>query len=284
MSANQYGLDRNIPEQVKRIVRQRDGFGCVVCGKAIYEYDHFDPEFADAKSHNSDGIVLLCASCHSKKTRKFLSRETIAAACNNPKCKQQGFAFEEFDLGIDPPKIVLGQLTIQNCRTIIQIENEEIFAVRPPIASGLPFRISARLTDENGNETLKIIDNEWQSSTENWDVVTGGGRITIKNSDNKIILQLRSLPPNKLLVEHLDLFWKGAIVKCENNVATFSNIAGSMISVAGGLRVVGFNVAVSIRASQVLLGVGQPRQFLRPLVSALMRSVSAPAILVNSIR
>ncbi|MEH2485180.1 Abi-alpha family protein [Bradyrhizobium sp. AZCC 2230] len=81
---NRHGLSRNIPADVKRTVRQRDGFGCVVCGKAIYDYEHFDPEFADATQHDPAGIVLLCISCHGKKTRGFLSKQTIAAARQSP--------------------------------------------------------------------------------------------------------------------------------------------------------------------------------------------------------
>lgn len=52
---NQFGLSRDIPEAVKRQVRQRDGFGCIICGSAIIEYEHFEPEFHAAKFHSVDG-------------------------------------------------------------------------------------------------------------------------------------------------------------------------------------------------------------------------------------
>jgi len=31
---------RNIPLPIQREVRQRCGFGCVICGTLLYEYDH----------------------------------------------------------------------------------------------------------------------------------------------------------------------------------------------------------------------------------------------------
>src|ERR1700756_833363 len=106
---NKDGLSRDIPADIRRVVRQRDGFGCVVCGLGIYEYDHFNPEFSEAKSHRPDGIILLCASCHAKKTKKVLSLETIAAAAANPRCKRVGFSREAFDIGNEHPEIVLAR-------------------------------------------------------------------------------------------------------------------------------------------------------------------------------
>ena len=44
-SANRFGLTRDIPEPVRRAVRQGTGFGCVICGAAIITYHHFDPPF-----------------------------------------------------------------------------------------------------------------------------------------------------------------------------------------------------------------------------------------------
>ena len=65
---NKHGLTRDIPNDVKRKVRQRDGFGCVICGSAFYTYEHFDPEFVEAENHDPHGICLLCGTCHRRKT------------------------------------------------------------------------------------------------------------------------------------------------------------------------------------------------------------------------
>jgi len=70
-------LSRDIADEVKRIVRRKCGFGCVVCGSIIYTYHHFEPEFSKASFHDPSGIILLCASCHDKVHRGFLSKETI---------------------------------------------------------------------------------------------------------------------------------------------------------------------------------------------------------------
>lgn len=33
---------RNIPLPIQREVRQRCGFGCVICGMPLYEYEHME--------------------------------------------------------------------------------------------------------------------------------------------------------------------------------------------------------------------------------------------------
>jgi len=73
MDVNKHCLKREIPAAVKRTVRQACGFGCMVCGEAIYEYEHIDPEFAEAKEHSPDAIGLLCPTCHARVTRRLYS-------------------------------------------------------------------------------------------------------------------------------------------------------------------------------------------------------------------
>lgn len=73
MSKNKHGLSRTIPDKIKEQVRKNSGFGCVICGVGIIEYEHVNPEFKDCTEHNSENITLLCPTCHSKKTRGFLS-------------------------------------------------------------------------------------------------------------------------------------------------------------------------------------------------------------------
>ena len=89
---NKYGLSRNIDERTKQVVRQRDGFGCVHCGRGFYTYEHFNPPFAEAKIHDPNGIALLCGQCQYMTTKGILSKETICEDVKNPFCKRQGYS------------------------------------------------------------------------------------------------------------------------------------------------------------------------------------------------
>ncbi len=95
MTENKYGLKRSIPAEVKREVRKRCGFGCVICGNGIDDYEHVDPPFKDAKEHDPNGIALLCPNCHAKKTRGFGSANIVCNALKKPFCFSKGYTAEK---------------------------------------------------------------------------------------------------------------------------------------------------------------------------------------------
>lgn len=43
---NQHGLQRGIPDPIKREIRQRSKFDCVVCRSGLFNYEHIEPEGA----------------------------------------------------------------------------------------------------------------------------------------------------------------------------------------------------------------------------------------------
>lgn len=74
---------RNIPLPIQREVRQRCGFGCVICGLPLYEYEHME-EWAIVKRHVADEITLLCDQHHREKTGGLLPVEVVRAANKSP--------------------------------------------------------------------------------------------------------------------------------------------------------------------------------------------------------
>jgi Zn ribbon nucleic-acid-binding protein len=202
---NKHGLSRAIPANVKRKVRQRCGFGCVICGLGIIQYEHVDPEYKDAQQHDADKIALLCPQCHAKVTTKFWSKEKIKQALNDPACKKTGFTKEEFDFSIGHPLLQFGGMSISNCPIPIEVGGNPLFKIEPPEAEGGPFRLSGIFCNANNEVTLKIIENEWIASANSWDVDVAGGAIVIREARGKIHLKLSVEPPNKLIVDRLDM-------------------------------------------------------------------------------
>lgn len=253
MKINQYGLSRDIPADVKRVVRQRDGFGCVVCGSALYQYDHFDVEFAEAKQHDPDDIFLLCASDHDLKTKGLLSKETIRRHIANPKSKENGFSFGPFDLGVQPPTVVLGDLKITNVTTILEVLGEPVFSVRPAEAEGQPFRINACLRDANGAVILDIVDNQWRTRAENWDATVEGALITIRSAPRQIVLSLRAQPPHGLVVERMDMTHRGCRIQCHEGGKLTIESGGAKIEAQGG-EIYDGDAAIVFQEGGIILG------------------------------
>lgn len=219
---NQHGLGRYVPQDVRREIRSRCGFGCVLCGLAYYDYEHFDPDFKDAKEHNANGMTLLCMQCNQKRARGTLSAASVARANENPKCKQQGFASELFDFGPDPIEVRFAGVTFTDCETLIQIRGVNLLSFRAPEQPGAPLLLSGFFSDVTGATTLKIVDNEWSAGDENWDVEVEGPRITIRRGLGDVALQIRVHPPHALAVEKIDMEFEGYFLKGTEETLSYS--------------------------------------------------------------
>ncbi len=213
---NKHGLSRDIPAEIRRLVRQASGFGCVVCGIAIYQYEHVDPPFADAHAHDASAITLLCAGCHDRVTRGLLSKASVRAAMAEPKALAKGFSFGPFDLGTGHPTVIAGGLTAIRTQSILRVYGDSILTVAAPEQSHGPFRISALLRDASGEVVMEIVENEWRTPTTNWDTQVVGQTITIRRAPGDIALVLRAEPPEAIRIERLRMLHRGTTIICDD--------------------------------------------------------------------
>lgn len=251
---NKFGLDRNIPSEVKRLVRQRDGFGCILCGNAIIDYEHLEPEFRDAKIHNPDCIVLLCVGCHNRKTRNRISKDKIEAARKSPRSKISGFSFDSFDVGDRHPTVVIGNTLIEQTPDILQIGNDVLLRAAPPEEAGAPFRIGASLNDSNGNTSLLIVDNEWRAMTRNWDVECIGNATTIRSNFRSIDIKFRTIPPNHLIFENISLLHRGVKVEAKIKHPTKFTLADGSVLKTNSSRITKCQAGIVVENNSVSLG------------------------------
>ena len=223
---NKYGLSRNIPIPIKRSIRQDCGFGCVLCGNAIFQYEHIDPEFADAIEHDPEKIALLCGSCHDKVTRGIWSKQKVKEARTNPICKQQGFS--SFSLAVSNAEffIEIGQTKFKNLQTIIEIDSQQILGIKFPEEPNAPPRISAKFFDRDNVEIAAIEENEWKGSVDAFDIETVGKKIKIRNAKKKVDLVIGIEPPNLLRIESLNLQYN-------NTKIIGSNVGGFEVILTG---------------------------------------------------
>jgi hypothetical protein len=219
---NRHGLSRYIPAPVSLEVRQRCGFGCVICGLAWYDYEHFDPDFKDATEHRADGITLLCMQCHAKRSRGVLSVESVREANKRPRCLQQGFASETFNFAQTPIEVAFAGVTFTDVAKLIVINNYSILSVRPAEAFLGPYRLSGIFADDTGATTLKIEDNVWSVGADSWDIDCEGPRIKIRNGPGDIALVLKAEPPTRLVVERLNMQFNGHFLRGDANLLEIS--------------------------------------------------------------
>jgi hypothetical protein len=225
-------LKRCIPTDTKQKVRQRCGFGCIICGHAFYHYHHFDPPFAEAEKHDPDGITLLCGQDHDLAHSGFLPVSVIRECNQKPKSLDVGFSHAPFYIGQDQSLIVIfGNVTFIETPTIIEAFGEPILKIEPSEKIGAPFMLSGTFYDNKGNRILEICQNELRNPIGDWDIEVKRPRIIIRRAPRKIALQM-SIKSPRIVVEKIDMFYEGFRIKGkENEAISFFDRNGSPIHV-----------------------------------------------------
>lgn len=209
---NKHDLPRAIDAGTRLTIRQRCGFGCVVCGAGIFEYHHFCPEYADAKEHDPQGITLLCPSCHKKAGNQIISLEQIRAADRSPKAKSLGYSRESFYLGNLNVPVRLGSSLVR-AQSILMYDDEVLLGFLPPEVDKAPIRLTARLTDSTGNEMLTIVENEWRANVQRYDVNVVGKWLKIRDGIGKVVLSISLAAHRALHVDHLVMSYRGFTIE-----------------------------------------------------------------------
>jgi hypothetical protein len=254
MTINKHGLSRHIPNEISREIRQRCGFGCVICANAVVTYEHIDPPFADSFMHDPEKIALLCSNCHGKVTRGLISKATVLNHLMNPKSFEAGYSREAFDITVPDPTIEFCGTTYIGVPTIIAMMGTEILTVEPPEGEGAPMRISALFCDSQGSEIFKIVKNEWFSSVTTWDIDIQGPRIFFRRSPGDIALVIRAEPPRTIAIERISMYYKGArVIGREGSPVDAIAPNGARLLVAVK-RVIGTGVGLFVDNDGVTLG------------------------------
>ncbi|MFV5630396.1 MULTISPECIES: HNH endonuclease [Acinetobacter] len=188
--------DRYIPVEIKRQVRQKCFFGCVICGMPFYEYEHIE-EYAQVKEHTVENIILLCPNHHASKTTQKLSKERLIYAKNNPfnGSKEHTSAYK-----IEPSSNLEIKIGTNTCIgwNVSRIKDHHIFFINGESYFTLHadddgwLTVSLKITDPQGEVLLKFTKGELTVNTNIFDFSYEGNRILIRDKDSKkIILDVR---------------------------------------------------------------------------------------------
>lgn len=236
---------RDIPSEIKRLVRQRDRFGCVVCGLPIYDYEHFVP-YAERKQHELENIYLACDRHHRAKG-KVLSNSFIERCRAKPFNATHGRATENLHFSDGDFAIRMGNnnLTVSKNRkaSALTVHGQSLLDFR--ISEDGVLVLSLHLFDSTDESLLSIVDNEIDVSTvKNWDITWEGTTIVVRRAPGKISLRVSyDLNARLVWVESAELWCQGEMIA----------VAPAVVSVRGNLiqECEGFD-------SDILICVGEP--------------------------
>ena len=101
-------------------------------------------------------------------------------------------------------------------RVVLRYHGEELIRVDPG-ENGEPGAITALLTDSQGNPALRLARNAWIGPTDPWDIRVVGNRISVLGGPGQSSLTIRTEPPGKVVIEHLDMRYRDAHILATEN-------------------------------------------------------------------
>jgi hypothetical protein len=218
MARNKYNLDRHIPADVAREVRRRSKFGCVICRCAFCQYEHIDPPFADARSHDPDAICLLCGACHHKVTSGRLSKQKVLSKyLEIQQSIDPGRPRELLDLSTSPVEICLGSTRFERPRTLLRINDREMLCIKSPSDGSSSPSLEGLFCDSTGKEIFRISDNVWEGPLDAWDITVKGRRTTIRMERSRVALVFDVRPPRSISISKLDMYMDDCHVRLEED-------------------------------------------------------------------
>jgi hypothetical protein len=214
-----------IPRHIKREVRKRCGFGCVVCGCPLYDYEHME-EWAVVKRHVADEITLLCTLHHREKTNGLLAKSVVKKRNLTPANLLKGTSKPHFlhiygtetRLAIGGTYFFYDKTSSNNGAIVLSISNCPVLGFRLENENLL---LNFILFDDQNWPILQIVDNELVYSTQIWDITFIGTCLTIRSARGKILLVLR-IEANEALVtiERAELRYDGYEVRIDEEGLT----------------------------------------------------------------
>jgi hypothetical protein len=214
---------------MKRVVRQRCGFGCVICGLPIYQYEHMEG-YANVRRHVAEEITLLCSRHHEDRTKGLLPIEAVRKADlspfnrNNPKSSayQMHYAGDLCTVNIGSNRFTSRLGPAQSSLTAIAIDNEPLvgFSLRDE-----QLMLNMRVHDENNVPILEVVENQLthQTSQAVWDIEFVGQTLTIREGKGRFLFEVTFQPPNSITIGRSRLMFNGVEVVVQPNYLLLVN-------------------------------------------------------------
>jgi hypothetical protein len=212
---------------MKREIRRRCGFGCVICGLPFYQYDHIH-QWSEVQRHQADEITLLCHRHHGEKTGGLLPNDVVIQANREPFNLKVGVSTPfplhfsgdrctaivggnrfNHGFGEDSPPMV-----------ILQVDGNPILAF-DRVDGALMLLLN--VFDKYNKHVVSIFENELMYSARAHDVELVGTTLTVREDSGRVLIEIEFLPPDKIVIPRGRLLHNGVELLIERNLVTLSD-------------------------------------------------------------
>ena len=220
---------------IQREVRQRCGFGCVICGLPLYEYDHL-LGWANVRRHLADEITLLCDQHHREKGANLRPNEIIMEANRIPHNLKTGVS-KPYNLHYSGSEceIVIGGNAFKAADggygTVllpVSVDGTPLLAF---VLGDGHLLLNLNVFDEFNQPVLQIKNNQLIQSAAPWDIKLVGRNLIVREAERKILVDISFEPPHRIIINRgrflkngVEILIRPEQVIIANDGATFSGI------------------------------------------------------------
>lgn len=244
----------NISADIKREVRQRCGFGCVICGNPIYDYEHME-EWAIVRRHIANEITLLCPFHHREKTAGRMPIAMVRKANDSPHNLKKGISgkHELYFYGSS------AKVKMSSCEFLVEDRGKGGFMI-PLLIDNIPV-ITVRLKDNEvflnfvlfdrkGAPVLIIKDNILSFSIGVWDITFEGRILTLREKLYKISLEIEFQTPDVFFIRKASLYYNSNTLTINNKGVKIGN-KERVLTTFHRIAISGFYVGIQIGLNEI---------------------------------
>jgi hypothetical protein len=185
-------VNRNPPDEVKRILRAEVGFGCPLsyCRKPFLTFHHFDPPWEERHHHEPAGMIALCPEHHHKADRKVFTRAALRLLKTNPITADT--VKGKFEWTATSHLVRLGGNYTDNVGTVLVLNGEDVikFSKGAELDAELSFVLrdsSGLIVSEMRNNMLEVTE---AKNLYDLDVRVSGTGIKFRDKKRSVLLDL----------------------------------------------------------------------------------------------
>lgn len=181
-----------------------------MCRAFAYQYEHIEPTFANASSHDPDNICLLCGDHHYQVTQKLLSKEQVKKAYKRVQESEHIKSPFHSILLTGSLELTAGTSTFSHMTPVSAVLEYdgarilEIGYVEDEVCGGSRPSINGSVYDLEGTEIAAFEDNCLTVLNDPDDLELKKSLLTVKRG-RAIALQIEFHPPNRIQIHKLNM-------------------------------------------------------------------------------
>lgn len=176
----------DVPEPIKRRLRQEAGFGCCRCGRPLYDYHHI-VEYADEAHFRPEDMMVLCPWCHRLATNGMLDEDEQRQHKAHPCNIARGWVEGALAIKQRAMAVAMGSTQFVGDGTFIRVDGQPLLSLS--VSADGRLELSVALYDSDNNLLGLVERNEWIAGDPYpWDLEYGGRWLLIRRKKHEVSL------------------------------------------------------------------------------------------------